>query len=81
MPRGTAWDVVEYERRELGNENTLLTSKKILKSIPARNCVWVTKSKRTAKEYGEASHYLTLNKDEFTYCATDNMGGYLIAVL
>lgn len=57
MPRNkTALDVINYERHELGNKDLrVLMSEKALASIPAQRLIWVTKDKRSAKEYGEVS--------------------------
>jgi hypothetical protein len=50
----TAYDVVIYEEKELGNDNNVPRSiLPALKNIPALEVVWVTKNKADTRVYGK----------------------------
>ena len=76
----TAFDVIQYESRELGNyadfKHLNKTMLKELKSYPADDLIWVTKEKRTAKHYGEVC--LLFIPDIARIIAEDGDNGYLI---
>ena len=76
----TAFDVVQYESRELGNyadfkhlNKTMLTE---LKKYSSDDIIWVTKNKRTAKHYGEVCLIFMTGNERII--ATDGDNGYLI---
>lgn len=78
MPKGTAWDLIQYESEELGNDIGILLTKEELKKINALNCRWLTESKKSAMEYGEA---LSVRIGDHRIIAKDNYGGLLIETL
>ena len=76
----TAFDVIKFESLELGNygdfEHLNTTMLRELKSYSADNIIWVTKSKKQAKHYGEVCLiYMTGNE---RIIATDGDNGFLI---
>jgi hypothetical protein len=76
----TAFDVVQYEIKELGNyadfKHLSKTMLKELKGYSADDIIWVTKSKRQAKHYGEVC-LVYMTGDE-RIIATDKDNGFLI---
>jgi len=77
MPKGTAFDVINYEISELGNDISFELSKKELKTISANNLQWLTKKQSQAREYGKTS-FIEVNN--FRIIAKDNYGGLLIEI-
>ena len=76
----TAFDVVKFECTELGNfgdfEHLNTNMLNELKKYSTDDIIWVTKSKRQAKHYGEVCLvYMTENE---RIIATDGDNGYLI---
>ena len=76
----TAFDVVKFECTELGNfgdfEHLNTNMLNELKKYSADKIIWVTKSKRQAKHYGEVCLiYMTGNE---RIIATDGDNGFLI---
>jgi hypothetical protein len=76
----TAFDVIQYESRELGNyadfkhlNKTMLNE---LKKYSADDIIWVTKDKRMAKHYGEVC--LVFGTHNARIIADDGDDGYLI---
>ena len=80
-PSDTAYDVVKFESEELGNKGEYAhLSKEIiekLKDIPAKDIVWVTKTKAKASEYGEVDKVYDLG-DNPRIIAEDGDGGFLV---
>jgi len=80
-PRGSAFDVVQFERDELGNKEDFahLSENFVerLKNIQARDVVWVTKTKKVASRYGIADKVFDLGENP-RIIAEDGDGGFLI---
>jgi hypothetical protein len=76
----TALDVIEFEENELGNKSDFkhLTNKvrKELNNISVNRVIWVCKTKKEAKRYGEAKRE-NLGKNP-KIIAEDGDNGYLI---
>jgi hypothetical protein len=76
MPKGlTAHDVVNYERKDLGNADVKPMPGVDLKSVPSDKLMWVTGTKKAASEYGSAYETGLSNPK---IIATDGQGGYLV---
>ena len=74
----TAYDVVIYEEKVLGNDNNVHRSiLPELKKIPASGVVWVTKNKEVAKTYGDDVQEVPL-EEGCRIIGEDGEGGYLI---
>jgi hypothetical protein len=74
----TAYDVIRYEERELGNNNNVPRSiLAALKKIPAPGIVWVTKNIEDAKVYGANVQEVSLDEGS-RIIGEDGDGGYLV---
>ena len=74
----TAYDVIRYEERELGNDNNVPRSILFaLKKVPATGIVWVTKNIEDAKVYGNNIQEVLLDEDS-RIIGEDGEGGYLV---
>jgi len=74
----TAYDVVVYEEKCLGNENNIPSAiLPYLKKLPASSLVWVTKNKNDAKVYGHNIQEIIL-ENESRIIGNDEMGGFLV---
>jgi hypothetical protein len=74
----TAYDVVIYEEKELGNDNNVHRSiLPALKNIPASGVVWVTKNKADARGYGKNIQEVYLEEGS-RIIGEDGHGGYLV---
>lgn len=72
----TAYDVINYEREELGNALDIFKIKEELSKIPANECLWVTKDKISASYYGEVEEIVVF---DYEILAGDGIyGGFLI---
>lgn len=77
-PRGlTAQEIVDYERKELGNNDVMPVRNADL-SVDAKNLVWLTRTRESALEYGKAEK-VTLGRHRIL--AVDGHGGLLIEKL
>jgi hypothetical protein len=74
----TAWDIVRYEREELGNDIHIMVSIDTLKNIPSDKVEWVTVTLEQAAEYGEP--YEISEDVEYMALAKDNYGGLLVYI-
>ena len=74
----TAYDVVIYEEKELGNDNNVpRLILPALKNIPATGVVWVTKNKADARVYGKDIQEVYLEEGS-RIIGEDGDGGYLV---
>ncbi len=76
---GTAQDIINYEQKELGNKDVIPVDGIDLKSIEAKNTMWVTEERGDAEEYGEVDE-VPLNEGEYMIIARDGDGGVLIEI-
>jgi len=76
----SALDVIEFEEDELGNIedfcHLLVRTRMELAEIPASQIVWICKTQRAAKRYGEAERIDV--GDNARIIAMDNESGYLV---
>ena len=70
----TAQDMIDYEVNELGNDINIAGGIDLAKH-KSENCRWVTKTRDSAKEYGDVEE---THGGEIL--ATDNYGGYLVDI-
>lgn len=75
MPKGTAKDVIGYEKTELGNDIKVEVPESELSQIQAKNLEWVTEKADQAADYGEVS---PITVGAHRIIARDNYGGVLI---
>lgn len=74
----TAKDVIEHEESQLGKKLDIdPTVRKRLERFPARQVVWVTKTKEDAQKYGENVQQIDVGKNA-KIIAQDNEGGYMV---
>lgn len=78
FPKGTtAADVINYEAKELSNENNVNPAViPFLKNYPAENLIWVTKRKEDAEQYGNPQP-IDLGPNA-VIVGHDEVGGYLV---
>jgi hypothetical protein len=81
---GSAFDVIEYAKNEEGNveeySHLSLSLLRALKTVPAKDIIWVTKTKNDAKRYadmGEIEQVTHLGKNA-RIIAEDGDGGFLV---
>ena len=77
MPSGTAADIIQYEKQELGNTDVTPTEGIDLSKIPAKNTVWLTSTKEAAQEYGKPQS-VSFPVGSYRIIARDGQGGVLI---
>lgn len=73
----TAQDIINYEKKELGNTDVVVEKGVNLAKIKSENTVWVTVDAESAKEYGEVV------KQEYPNAkiiARDGQGGVLLDI-
>jgi len=75
-PNKSAYDVIQYEIQELGNDIRSNLSEEELKQIPAYKLQWLTSDKDYASEFGDVYKVNTNNKTKIV--AVDPNGGLLI---
>jgi hypothetical protein len=81
--RATAADVVKFERDELGNDNYISARDlKALANFNNRDIVWVTKTKKEAREYRSEGDKTAVSEIDFEgkgrEVGHDDFGGYLV---
>jgi hypothetical protein len=74
----TAYDVIRYEEKELGNDNNVPRAiLSALKKLPGPGLVWVTKNIKDAKVYGDDVQEVPLEEGS-RIIGEDGDGGYLV---
>jgi len=75
-PRGkTAMDILQYEKKELGNADIVAEPGIALRSIPAERVQWLTTTRKAAEQYGEVEE---VQVDNYRIIARDSEGGVLV---
>jgi hypothetical protein len=78
-PRGASvWDLVVFEREELGNIGDAITplfSEQILRKIPASRTQWLARTRRGAAYYGRVEAFTYIDPVELV---ADNQDGYIV---
>src|SRR3990167_5444455 len=79
IPRGlTAQDIVNFERKELGNKDIKAEKGIVFKDIPSERLVWLTQTEESAKRYGKVE---PVKLDNYRIVAKDSDGGVLVEKL
>lgn len=79
--RASVADVIRYETEDIGNDLTILAPMDFLATISASDAVWLTKTRREAREYcseGSGDAYQWVLSSYAFIAASDNDGGYLV---
>lgn len=77
MPIGTAQDIINYERNDLGNLGVVAEKGVDLGKIDAKDTQWLTETSAAAKEYGKTEKVL-LQEGGYRIIARDGQGGVLV---
>lgn len=81
-PTLTVLDVVQFEEQELGNDNLYcMVDRQWLATVPARRCMWFTKSIKDALRYGSRRLVDEYDLDHYFIIGEDGDGGYLVIIL
>lgn len=79
MPKNvTAQEVIDYEQTELGNKDVVAEPGINLSEIKSNNLVWLTTTKKAAREYGKVS---AVRLGNYRIVARDSDGGVLVEKL
>lgn len=79
MPKNvTAQEVLNYEQQELGNKDVVAEPGINLSEIKSNNLVWLTTTKKAAREYGKVS---AVRLGNYRIVARDGDGGVLVEKL
>lgn len=73
----SAYDVVNYEVKILGNNLNVLLNKKELKSIKSDCLKWLCKDKQSARAYGVIESLIV---NDYRIIAQDNFNGLLLEI-